>query len=153
MLNKYAVLADLIVFIHMLYVFFTVGGETAIVLGGIFRWRWIRNRIFRIAHLVAVVIVSIESLVGALCPITEWEHQLRRLAGQHVEEDITFIGRLIRLIVFYEFPDWAFSVMYIGFGVLVVLTVFLIPPDWKKKKGPAKDSSPRSGKKRSSAAG
>ena len=89
-----------------------------------------------------MVIVSIESLVGVLCPITEWEHQLRRMAGQHVEEDITFIGRLIRLIVFYEFPDWAFSVMYIGFGVLVILTVFLIPPDWKKS-GSSKKSIPR----------
>jgi hypothetical protein len=142
MLNGYAILADLIVFIHMLYVFFTVGGETAIVLGGIFRWRWIRNRVFRIVHLVAVVIVSVESLVGVLCPITEWEHQLRRMAGQDVEEDITFIGRLIRLIVFYEFPDWAFSVMYIGFGVLVVLTVFLIPPYWKKKGGSSKQTAP-----------
>jgi len=132
--NKYALLADLIVFIHMLYVIFAVGGEVVIVLGGIFRWRWIRNKIFRITHLVAVVIVSIESIGDVLCPITEWEYQLRRLAGQEMEEDITFIGRLIRLIVFYDFPDWAFSVMYIGFGVLVVLTFFLIPPDWRRKK-------------------
>ncbi len=131
-MNKYAIFADLIVFFHMLYVIFAVGGEAVILLGALLRWRWIRNIVFRIVHIVAVLIVSIESMADFLCPITEWEHQLRRLAGQTVEEDITFIGRLIRLIVFYDFPDWAFSVMYIGFGIMVVLTFVLIPPKRRK---------------------
>jgi len=131
--NKYAFLADLIVFFHMLYVIFAVGGEAVILLGALLRWRWIRNMVFRIVHIVAVLIVSIESMADFLCPITEWEHQLRRLAGQTVEEDITFIGRLIRLIVFYDFPDWAFSVMYIGFGIMVALTFILIPPKRRRK--------------------
>ena len=131
-MNKYAIFADLIVFFHMLYVIFAVGGEAVILLGALLRWRWIRNIVFRIVHIAAVLIVSIESMADFLCPITEWEHQLRRLAGQTVEEDITFIGRLIRLIVFYDFPDWAFSVMYIGFGIMVVLTFVLIPPKRRK---------------------
>ncbi len=131
-MNKFAVFADLIVFFHMLYVIFAVGGEAVILLGALLRWRWIRNMVFRIVHIIAVLIVSIESISDFLCPITEWEYQLRRLAGQTVEEDITFIGRLIRLIVFYDFPDWAFSVMYIGFGIMVILTIILIPPRRKK---------------------
>ena len=131
-MKKYAIFADLIVFFHMLYVIFAVGGEAVILLGALLRWRWIRNIVFRIVHIAAGLIVSIESMADFLCPITEWEHQLRRLAGQTVEEDITFIGRLIRLIVFYDFPDWAFSVMYIGFGIMVVLTFVLIPPKRRK---------------------
>ena len=133
MFNRYAFLADLIVGFHMLYVAFAVGGELLIVIGWILRWRWIRGRVFRIAHLIAVVVVSIESMADVLCPITEWEYRLRVLAGQTAEQDITFIGRLIRLVVYYDLPDWAFSVMYIGFGVLVALTFFLIPPYWGRQ--------------------
>ena len=71
------------------YVIFAVGGEAVILLGALLRWRWIRNMVFRIIHIVSVVIVSIESMADFLCPITEWEYQLRRLAGQTVEKDMT----------------------------------------------------------------
>lgn len=129
----YAVLADTIVAFHLLYVSFAVGGELLILLGGITRWNWVRNVPFRIAHLVAVLFVAVESIVGMICPLTEWEYNLRRKAGQTAEEDITFIGRLIRMIIFYEFPDWFFTLLYTGFGGLVLLTLLLVPPRKKIK--------------------
>lgn len=129
----YALIADLIVFVHMLYVFFAVGGELVILAGGIFRWRWVRNMVFRFIHLGAVLLVAFESLFGILCPLTVWENRLRRLAGQNVEKDITFVGRIVRSIIFYDFPDWVFTFMYVGFGVLVILTLFLVRP--RRKDG------------------
>jgi len=130
-MNCYALLADLVVFVHLLYVSFAVGGELIIVVGWIFKWCWVRNRAFRITHLCAVVLVAIEALSGILCPLTEWEYNLRIKAGQHVESDMTFVARLIRKIIFYDFPDWVFTLMYVGFAVLVVLTFFLVRPKRK----------------------
>lgn len=128
----YALFADLLVLFHFSYVSFAVGGELFILAGAFLKWGVVRNLAFRIAHLVAVVFVALESLVDVLCPLTEWEYNLRELAGQRVEREISFIGRLLRKIIFYDFPSWAFTLMYMGFGALVILTFILIPPRRKR---------------------
>lgn len=131
--NFYAVAADLIVFLHLIYVSFTVGGALMILGGGLFGWAWIRNRIFRFIHLGAVLLVAIEAISGIWCPLTVWEWRLRALAGQDYENHISFVGRLIRQIIFIELPDWGFTVMYVGFGALVLGEFLLFPPDKRKK--------------------
>jgi len=128
-----AIIADIVVSIHLLYLLFTVGGEICVILGGILGWAWIRNMTFRIVHLIAVVFVSFEALAGMLCPLTELEYILRRSAGQSVEEEISFIGRIVRMVLFYDFPGWFFTLLYVGFGALVALTLLLFPPERKSR--------------------
>ncbi|MQY77158.1 MAG: DUF2784 family protein [Spirochaeta sp.] len=128
----YAFFADLLVLFHFFYVTFAVGGEFFILAGAFLKLGVVRNFAFRIAHLIAVVFVALESLVDLLCPLTEWEYNLRELAGQRVEREISFLGRLLRRIIFYDFPSWAFTFMYVGFGALVILTFILIPPRRKR---------------------
>ena len=125
---RVAFLADLIVIAHLIYAGFTVGGEALILIGAGLKWRWIRNPIFRIIHLTACVLVAVEALVGVLCPLTDWEYQLRIMAGQRIERDLTFIARLVHRVIFYDFPSWVFFVCYIAFGGLVIITLVAIPP-------------------------
>ncbi len=126
--------ADLIVFFHLLYVLFTVGGEVLVLLGGVVGWQWIRNRVFRIIHLLASFFVAVEALVGAMCPLTTIEYILRQRAGQTIDSEISFVGRLIRTIIFYDFPAIFFTVLYVGFASLVIITFFLIKPKKRNKK-------------------
>ncbi len=128
----YAFLADALVVFHFCYVCFCVGGELSILIGAAARWAWIRNLIFRIVHLCAVIFVGIEAVIGVLCPLTNWEYDLRLMAGQTVERDISFVGRLIRSIIFYDFPSWVFTAMYIGFAGIVIVSFILIRPVRKK---------------------
>ena len=123
----FALLADIIVAFHFCYVAFTIGGELAILLGGILRWRWVGNLGFRIAHLASVVVVAGESLAGAQCPLTTWEYQLRTMAGQRAEEQISFIARIVRSIIFYDLPGWVFLLAYVSFALLVALTFLIVP--------------------------
>jgi len=123
-----ALLADLIVVLHFLYVSFTVGGELAVIAGGVFRWTWIRNPAFRITHLAAIAVVAGESLAGAACPLTTWEYRLRVLAGQHAEAQLSFVARLVRHVIFYDFPPWVFVVAYVAFAAMVVVTFIVLPP-------------------------
>ena len=131
MMSPYALLADLIVIVHFCYVTFTVGGELLILVGGALWWPWVRNLAFRLVHLGSVVLVAGEALAGASCPLTMWEYRFRILAGQRVEEQISFVARLLRSIIFYNFPPWVFLVSYVGFAVVVGLTLVLIPPQYK----------------------
>lgn len=123
----YALLADLLVGLHFLYVLFAVGGELAVLAGGLLRRPWARNPAFRIVHLAAVALVAVEALLGVTCPLTSWEYDLRQLAGQQVERDISFIGRLVRSVIFYDFPAWVFTITYVGFALLVAGSLLLFP--------------------------
>jgi len=132
-MNPYALAADALVFVHSLYVLFTVGGAVSVLIGALCGWSWIRNRMFRIIHLIAVLFVALEASLGILCPLTVWEYRLRSLAGQRSEENISFVGRIIRSLIFVELPWWGFVVLYLLFGAIVLLMVFFIKPDPPRK--------------------
>jgi hypothetical protein len=123
-----ALLADTVVTLHFGYVLFAVGGEILVLAGGLLSWRWTRNLPFRLAHLAAVVLVAVEALLGVVCPLTEWEFRLREMAGQQVERQLSFVARLVRAIIFYDFPAWVFTATYVGFALLVAGSLLLFPP-------------------------
>ena len=128
MTSFYAFAADVLVGIHALYVLFVVAGQAAVLAGGLLRWKWIRNMKFRVIHLIAIGIVAAQSAAGVLCPLTIWEYRFRELAGQYAEWDISFTGRLLRMFIYYDLPEWVFMVLHIGFALLVLLTMILFPP-------------------------
>jgi len=124
---SYAALADLVVAVHAAYVAFVVGGLGVVVLGAALGWGWIRNRWFRLLHLAAIVLVALEALADVPCPLTVWEMQLRSLAGQDVTE-ATFMGRCLHELIFFDFAPWVFTVTYVAFALVVLATLFLVPP-------------------------
>ncbi len=129
----YALLADIILILHFAFLLFTLGSAVITLIGGILKCDLIHNVPFRIAHLVSVLFVAFESVIGMWCPLTVWEYRLRMLAGQTAEGDITFVGRIIRKFMFYNLPDWFFIVLYTGFGLLVAALFVLFPP-FKKRR-------------------
>lgn len=123
----YAWLADATVTLHASFVFFVVAGQLLILLGWMRKWRWTRNFIFRISHLAAILFVILEAWLGINCPLTVLENRLRELAGQAGYE-LSFIGYWLNRILFYSAPEWVFTSLYSGFGLLVVLTFIAYPP-------------------------
>ena len=121
-----AALADLIVVLHLGYVLFVIVGLVAIWLGVVLRWDWVRRPLFRVPHLVFTLVVPLEALVGYICPLTTLERNLRLQAGQHPEE-ISFVGRLARELLFYQAPEWVFTTGYVAFGLIVLVTFFRVP--------------------------
>ncbi len=121
-----ALLADLLVFLHLGYVTFVLAGLVLIWLGVLLGWGWVRRPLFRVPHLVCTLIVPLEALGGMICPLTTWERELRLQAGQF-PEDISFLARLARDVLFYRAPEWVFTVSYVAFGLLVLATFFLVP--------------------------
>ena len=122
-----AFLADLIVAAHVAWVAVVVLGQAAIVVGALRGWAWVRNIWFRLIHLGMILVVAGESIIDVPCPLTVWEERLRAQAGQTVTGE-TFIGRCLHGLIFYNFPTWAFTALYIGFALLVAATFVLAPP-------------------------
>jgi len=132
-----AFLADTILFVHSLYVAFTLGGAFLILAGGFLKWHWVRNRVFRLLHLAAVLFVALESLLGVDCFLTRWEYALRAGAGQFTGGDISFVGRIIGSLIYIELPDWGFVLLYSGFALFILVLYLLFPPE--KGPGPRGD--------------
>jgi len=127
----YSLLADVILLLHALLVAFVVIGFILIVVGMVRDWAWIKNFWFRLAHLVTIGIVTVQALFGRYCPLTLWESQLRRAAGENFYST-SFVQYWLQQIIYYELPLWFFAVLYTVFTLLVLLTWIVKPP---KKPG------------------
>ncbi|MCZ2343313.1 MAG: DUF2784 domain-containing protein, partial [Bacteroidales bacterium] len=130
----YSMMADGVVFLHLLYVAYVVLGQAVIVGAGTFRTAWGRNPWFRWSHLTAIGIVVFEEFMGWTCPLTTWEQQLRALAGEPWRAD-TFMARLAHELLFskdinYDWPPVLFTAVHIAFGALVIQGFLLYPPRW-----------------------
>ena len=131
-MRMYALLADLVVFIHALFVLFVVAGQALILIGWFVRWRWTRNLVFRVAHLAAIGFVVVEAWFGIVCPLTTLGNELSILAGQDGNE-MSFIGYWLDRMLFYTAPEWVFTLVYTLFALLVVTTFVFYPPKRKRK--------------------
>src|SRR5262245_24002861 len=129
----YGLLADFVVAIHVAYVSFVIFGLAFIWIGRWRKWRWVDNRWLRLSHLLAISFVAFEAVCGIECPLTAWERELRLSAGQSVDE-ATFMGRLLHNILFYDAPSWVFTVCYVVFALVVLGTLLLAPPRWRRDR-------------------
>ena len=121
------VAADAILIIHVAFVIYVVFGLFTIYVGFVLKWSWIRNFWFRISHLIAIVIVALQSWVGMICPLTIWEMGLREKAGDATYSG-SFIQHWLQSILYYSAPEWVFVLSYSAFGCLVLASWFIVKP-------------------------
>jgi len=121
------ILADALLFLHVLVVLFVVVGLVAIYAGKTFAWFWVRNPWFRILHVAAISIVVLQSWIGVVCPLTTWEMSLRNQAGDTVYSG-SFITHWLETLLYYQAPAWVFTIVYTVFGVLVLASWFFVRP-------------------------
>ncbi len=163
-MNGYIFLANVVVFLHLLYVVFVLAALPLILIGGFLKWKWVRNFWFRILHFLMMFIVVVETAFGVTCPLTTWESDLRVLGGQstllldeegniqrdergrpYVNRDekkyeADFVGRCMRQILFFDPNDvspWILNSCYFLLGAIILLTLVFVPPRWPwKRAGP-----------------
>ena len=133
-MNFYTFLSNLVLLIHFAFVAFIVGGLIVIWIGCFWGWSFVRNRRFRLAHLGAMAIVLLESVLGIICPLTTWEHQLRLRAGQEQGYQGSFIQYWVGRILFYDLAEGVFTITYVAVFTLILLTFWLAPPRKRQRQ-------------------
>ena len=123
----YRLAADAVLLLHVLFVAFVIIGLVLVFAGKAFHWAWVRNLWFRLAHLLAIVVVVIQSWFGAICPLTTLEMVLRARAGDTVYPG-SFVAHWLEAILYYRAPAWVFAVCYTLFGAVVVGSWFWVRP-------------------------
>ena len=133
----HAFLADLVAGVHLAIVLFMIFGLALVIVGGLLRWRWVHNGWFRLVHLGIMGYIVFNAARGELCFLTHWESDLRAAAGQN-EEEISFVGRLLRGILYVDVPQDTLHKYYFAFGLLVLLSTLFVRPRFRRS--PAKAS-------------
>ena len=116
-------LADALLAAHFLIAAFIVAGLILVWLGAALGWQWTRNPWFRYLHLGAIAFVAAEAVAGIACPLTVWEDMLR--GGVRPE---SFVGRWVQRLLYYQAPEWVFTVAYVLWTAATLLTLWLVPP-------------------------
>lgn len=130
------VLADVVLIAHVSFVAFVVIGLLLILIGGFRGWNWIRNPWFRGVHLATIGFVIVQTWLGAVCPLTTLEMDLRERAGEETYRG-GFIAYWLHQLLFYEAPPWVFSAAYTVFGFAVAVSWLKFRPrPFRTKRAP-----------------
>jgi len=124
----YRVAADTVLILHALFIAFVIFGLILIWIGYFAGWSWTRGLKFRIAHLLAITYIVVQSFAQIACPLTELENNLRIRGGQEPYADTGCIAYWLHRAIFFQAPSWVFTVVYTAFGLLVVATLIFAPP-------------------------
>jgi len=125
--SQYLIAADLLLFGHVLFVAFVVLGLALILVGKPCGWGWVRNPWFRFAHLAAIGVVTLQSWLGLVCPLTTWEMALRERADEAVYSG-SFVSHWLESLLYFQAPAWVFAVCYTAFAAVVVASWFWVRP-------------------------
>lgn len=120
-------LADALLALHVGVVLFVVGLLPLVLAGGALGWRWVRHRGLRLTHLGLIVFIAAQAWLGQLCPLTVWEQDLRRIAGQAAYTH-SFIEHWLSRLLYWEAPWWVFVAAYTVFAALVALAWWWVRP-------------------------
>ena len=130
-------MGDVILVLHAIVVLFNVGAVPVIWVGYFRGWAFVRNFYFRIVHLLLIGVVAVESVFGIMCPLTIWEDALRTSNGTGPLHPNGFIAHWLHQLLFYDFPAWVFTVAYLLFFFLVVVTFYCVRPQFPTFRGRA----------------
>jgi hypothetical protein len=119
-----SLLADVVLVVHFAIACFVVLGLCLTWLGIARAWHWVRNFWFRLAHLSAIGCVALEGLLGIVCPLTRWEDALRRTS----DVQPSFVARWVSRLLYYELPEYLFTVAYVAWAAAALVTWWLAPP-------------------------
>ena len=129
---QWGYLADAVLCAHIAVVAFVVLGQVMIVAGGVAGTQWVRNLKFRLAHLLVIVFIAAQTLLGQLCPLTNLEHYFRVNAGQQTYAE-SFTQHWLTPLIFFDAPWWAFATLHSAAAILVIGSWWLVAPDWSQR--------------------
>ncbi len=125
--ERYTLLADVVLGVHLLVILFNLFGLVVIPLGGWRGWRFVRVFWWRALHVAVLALVALQALLQQVCFLTLWQGALLRQAGQ-AASDAPLIARAVHRLIFWPLPLWVFAVIYVAVCLYVLLLWWLVPP-------------------------
>ena len=96
-----------------------------IPLGYYQKWEWVKNKYYRLIHLVLMGIIFIETILGFMCPLTILENFLRN--DIEINNKIT---QIIHQIMYWDLPTYQFIILYLLSLLYLIFLWFFFKPDF-----------------------
>lgn len=116
-------LTHLVLAVHFGIIMFNVVGLIVIPLGDLFGWSFVRERIWRILHLVSWGAVALQAAAGRACFLTDWQYEL---AGGKGDPD-PLIASTVNALIYWPLPLWVFAIIYAAIFALVLGLFWIVP--------------------------
>ncbi len=128
--EEFVELSSFVLYFHLIVILFIVFGFIVVPIGAKFKWKFIYEFWWRLAHLVSMIIVAIQAVLGKACFLTYIQSDLLEDAGKK-GYIIPFIQTYIDRIIYYNFPIWTFSIVYVILFLYTLYLWFKFPPKIK----------------------
>ena len=121
-------LAQTVLAVHVLIIAFNIAGLIVVPLGSWRGWRWVREPIWRSAHLLALAVVALQAVLGRACFLTLWQDELQGSAAR-----VPLIQHWVDKLIFWPLPMAFFTTLYVLVFAYVLLLWWRWPPrrDWR----------------------
>ena len=100
--------SEIVLLFHFCIFLFMVLSFFLIPLGYYQKWEWVKNKYYRLIHLVVMGIIFIETILGFMCPLTILENFLRN----DIEIN-NIITQIIHQIMYWDLPSYQFIILYL----------------------------------------
>jgi hypothetical protein len=118
-----AMLAALILAIHVSIIAFNLFGLIAVPLGAWRGWAWIHRPMWRLLHLLSLAVVALQAALGRACFLTLWQSAAE--SGQSAPEPL--IMRWVNALVYWPIPLWVFSLIYLAIFAYALALLWFVP--------------------------
>ncbi|MCC5905384.1 MAG: DUF2784 domain-containing protein [Balneolaceae bacterium] len=121
----YSILAEIVVFIHFLFIIFAVIGAVLVL-----KWRWVIY-----PHLISAFWAAMVVTMGWICPLTPLENHLRRAAGEAGYEG-GFIEHYLLPVIYPPGLTREVQIL-LGVGVILINLILyaIVVKRYLKKRG------------------
>jgi hypothetical protein len=119
-------LSELVLAVHAAIIVFNIFGLVAVPIGAWCGWRFARVFWWRALHLLSMLTVAAQALLGRACFLTLWQSSLEHDTGAPQPLIYTWVNRLI----FWSLPLWVFTVAYIVLLLYTLALWGLVRPRW-----------------------
>ena len=120
--------ANLVLFLHFCIIIFIISGFLLIPIGYVLSWHWVKNKFYRIMHLILFCFITFQTLMGLKCPLTTIENNLREVFYSD-----SFIVFWVQKLIFWNLPTIFFVYLYSSLLLWTFIMWKIFPPNNDKK--------------------
>ena len=121
------IFSEIVLLFHFCIFLFMILSFFLIPLGYYQKWELVKNKYYRLIHLVLMGIIFIETILGFMCPLTILESFLRN--DIEINNKIT---QIIHQIMYCDLPTYQFIILYLFSLLYLIFLWFFFKPDLKK---------------------
>ena len=119
--------SEIVLLFHFCIFLFIILSFFLIPLGYQQKWEWVKNKYYRLIHIILMGVIFVETALGFMCPLTVLEHFLRN--DTKINNKFT---EIIHEIMYWDLSSYQFIILYLFSFLYLVILWFFFKPDFKK---------------------